>query len=319
MSTKEKVYSLLRHSNKPISGEFLAKELNLSRTAIWKAINSLKNEGHLIQGKPNEGYFILEESKEFNAEATLSHLNPNNRSHVVVYETIESTNTIAKQMAELNEPEWSLILSKNQTKGRGRFERAFYSPSGGLYMSFIIRPSIQLNDVNLITMNAAIAVYDAVKKYCHIDLGIKWVNDLFLDDKKVVGILTEAAIDFESKSFKYVVVGIGINLKLSKIPNDLKSIITDLNISDDFDKNLFVAEIINNFAINTTKSKLDIVSHYRSNSIVINREVFISGSYSGYAKVLEITDDGELIVETKQGEKIMLNSGEISLRRINHE
>ncbi len=319
MNTKEKVYQYLSNAEGPVSGETMAELLQLSRTAIWKAIKALQNEGHEILAKPKEGYSLLKKSINFNTQSIMNFLVSDIQSDVFVFESIDSTNTYAKKLAEANAKDWTLIIAKNQTAGRGRFERNFYSPTGGLYMSLIIHPEIKLEDINFITMNAALAVCSAVKKHVNVDLGIKWVNDLFLNDKKVVGILTEAAIDFESKTFKYVVVGIGVNLKLNAIPPELESLITDINIDENFDKNLLVAEIVNDFYKNLSKDKKVLVDEYRSKSIVLNEEVLISGNYNGQAKVLDITDEGELLVITQDKQELKLNSGEISLRRLSHE
>lgn len=319
MNTKEKVYQYLSDAVGPVSGENMAEKLHLSRTAVWKAIKALQNEGHEILAKPKEGYSLLKKSINFNTQSIINLLDSHIKSDVFVFDTIDSTNIYAKKIAEENAKDWTLIIAKNQSAGRGRFERNFYSPQGGLYMSFIIHPKIKLEDINLITMNVALAVCNAVKKYFNLDLGIKWVNDLFLNDKKVVGILTEAAIDFESKTFKYIVVGIGINLKLTDVPVELAELITDINVDDDFDKNLLVAEIVNSFYKNLSKNKKELAQEYRSKSIVLNEEVLIFGNYNGQAKVIDITDDGELLVITSDQQKLKLNSGEISLRRLNYE
>lgn len=319
MDTKEKIYTYLCNESKPVSGESMAKLCNISRTAVWKAIKALQNEGHEIHAKPKEGYFLSKKSTNLNKQSLLNTLDPEIQSDIFIFDSIDSTNTFAKKLADSNAKDWTLIIAKSQTGGRGRFERSFYSPTGGLYMSFIIHPTLNLSETNLITMNAAISVCDAVKKYFNLELGIKWVNDLFLQDKKVVGILTEAAIDFETKAFKYLIVGIGINLKLDFVPAELSHLITDLNVEESFDKNLLVTEILNNFHNNLSKTKTELARAYRLRSIVLNEEVSISGSFNGTAIVKEITDDGELIVITNNQEVLKLNSGEISLRRLRRE
>lgn len=317
MSTKEKVYTCLIESNLPLSGEIIAKKLNVSRTAIWKAINSLKSEGHLIQGKPSEGYFILQESQEFNKEAILRYLNEANRSKVMVYDTLESTNATAKKLAEEGGDEWTVVLSKSQTKGRGRFERDFYSPKGGCYCSFILRPTTSVQDTLRVTMLVAVAICKTVNELCNKQLDIKWVNDLFYHDKKVCGILTEASLNLETGSLNYLVIGFGINLKLNEIPNELTDVIADIDYQGD--KNLFVASIINKFQESLNLPMEDIVQFYREHNLLKDKTVLVRGGETGKAKVLDITTSGNLLVLFEDDRKRELTSGEVTLCKTKDE
>jgi BirA family transcriptional regulator, biotin operon repressor / biotin---[acetyl-CoA-carboxylase] ligase len=317
MNTKEKVYELLVESADPISGETIASELHVSRAAIWKAINSLKEDGHSIEGIPKKGYFLLKNSDEFNKEAILNFLNDSNKSKVIVLDTVDSTNTYAKKLAEEGCLEWTIVLSKSQIKGRGRFGRNFYSPKGGCYCSFVLKPVTSIQDTLRVTMITAIAICHVVEKLCSKRLNIKWVNDLYYNDKKVCGILTEASLNFETNLLNYLVIGFGINLNLDSIPSDLENIITDINYTGD--KNKFVAAIINEFNICLNLSMQDIVKEYRNRNLLLNKQVIVSGGESGEAKVLDITNEGNLLVRFNDNREVILVSGEVSLKEIENE
>lgn len=314
MKIKEQVYQALSTSGDYVSGEFLAQQVHVSRTAIWKAIHSLQDEGHLIETKRKVGYKLVMKSLDYNVNSIREQLLKPIRSQILVLDTIDSTNRVAKELAEAKAPDWTLVVAKQQTAGKGRFERSFFSPHGGLYCSLIVRPHMDGSTIHLITMNAAVALCIAVKECLHIDLDIKWVNDLFYQGKKVAGILTEASIDVETKTFRYLVVGIGINLKLNQIPKELNSLIIDLGVDDSFDKNKLIASIINNFYLNLSKPPTVLANEYRSRSMLLNKEVYVHGSETPCGIVQTITDQGELVVLTQDHQQIVLNSGEVSFR-----
>lgn len=319
MKIQQQVYQVLLKSDGFLSGEAMAQEFNVSRTAIWKAIHSLQQDGHEIESRRKEGYRLVSKSLDFNVNSIRDFLNESIDSDIHVMDCVDSTNTLAKKLADANAQEWTLVLAKQQTAGRGRFERSFYSPVGGMYFSFILRPHYNLSAIHLVTMNAAVAVCDAIAECLHVEVGIKWVNDIFLKGKKVGGILTEASIDAESRSFRYLVVGIGLNLKCDEIPNELKSIMCDLGINESFDKNRLVATIVNNFYTNLTESTTSLADKYRQRSIVINQEVYINNSDTPCGIVQTINDLGELVILTPDHQYCHLNSGEVSIRGFSNE
>ena len=214
MSTKSKLLEVLE-ANKGgyISGEELAAKLEVSRTAVWKAVKNLREEGYQIRAVTNKGYALEEENDILSSEGIRQWLH-HKGAEVEVWKEIPSTNQRLKQAAvEKKLPSGSFVAAESQNAGKGRRGRTFYSPKGsGLYLSVLLYPSKTAHESLEITAAAAVAVCRAVEKCCGVSLGIKWVNDLYLGEKKVCGILTEAVTDFETGDIEFVVVGIGLNL-----------------------------------------------------------------------------------------------------------
>ena len=216
MKVKEQILKILNENrNRPVSGEEMAGLCGCTRAAVWKAVESLRQDGYRIEAAGRQGYIFRRDTSKVTVEGLRLHLaHPN--VMVRVEEETDSTNLLAKKAAISEQaPHGSVFCAGAQSAGRGRKGRSFYSPPDcGLYFSVVIRPEGSLLENLRITAAAAAAVFRAVREECGICLGIKWVNDLFLNGRKVCGILTEAGTDFESQSLEYVVVGIGLNLFL---------------------------------------------------------------------------------------------------------
>ena len=190
-----------------ISGQQLAEALGVSRAAIHKAALALTAQGYALDSAPRRGY-RLAGGDPFCAEAVGEYPAP-----IYIYDTLESSNLTAKQLALAGAPHGTLVLAGQQKAGRGRLGRRFESPAGqGVYCSLLLRPALSAADAQTATIAAAVSVARAVKALCGLELGIKWVNDLYYQGKKVCGILTEAGTDIESGQVEWLVVGIGLNL-----------------------------------------------------------------------------------------------------------
>ena len=190
-----------------ISGQQLAEALGVSRAAIHKAALALTAQGYALDSAPRRGY-RLAGGDPFCAEAVGEYPAP-----IYLYDTLESSNLTAKQLALAGAPHGTLVLAGQQKAGRGRLDRRFESPAGkGVYCSLLLRPALSAADAQTATIAAAVSVARAVKALCGLELGIKWVNDLYYQGKKVCGILTEAGTDIESGQVEWLVVGIGLNL-----------------------------------------------------------------------------------------------------------
>ena len=190
-----------------ISGQQLAEALGVSRAAIHKAALALTAQGYALDSAPRRGY-RLAGGDPFCAEAVGEYPAP-----IYLYDTLESSNLTAKQLALAGAPHGTLVLAGQQKAGRGRLGRRFESPAGkGVYCSLLLRPALSAADAQTATIAAAVSVARAVKALCGLELGIKWVNDLYYQGKKVCGILTEAGTDIESGQVEWLVVGIGLNL-----------------------------------------------------------------------------------------------------------
>ena len=318
MSTTEKLLYLLENSTSHISGEQIANKLGLSRNAVWKAINALRNEGYIIDAVTNKGYTLSDKNTRFSKAGIEKYL----RYPLVlqIYETLNSTNDIAKQVAINGGLHGTVIIAREQTNGKGRLGRQFFSPKGGLYMSVILRPDISLSATTLITVAAAVAVSRAVDKICGVNTGIKWVNDIFLDGKKICGILTSGSIDIESNRLDYAVLGIGVNIYShpNGFPDEIKNIAGGIYKSEcNFDtQNKLIAEILNEFFdIYENLSSALFLSEYRERSIIIGKEVIcVSGDGEFPVTVKDIDDNAHLIVQKNDGETLTLTAGEVKIK-----
>ncbi|MCR4568325.1 MAG: HTH domain-containing protein [Pseudobutyrivibrio sp.] len=283
MSSKEKVLEFLE-SNKGTytSGEAMATSLSLSRTAIWKAINELRKDGYKIDAISNRGYMLGELTDILSAAGIISYLESDyqkiykGKDLIRIYDTVNSTNRVAKELAIAGGEHGSIIIANEQTDGKGRRDHSFYSPRGGLYMSILLKPaelskimSKHLNstkDTNsktnktefkkvltpdTITTFTGNAVCTAIENLTGIRPRLKPINDLFIGNKKICGILTEAGTEFETGDIQWIVVGIGINFDsdISTFPADIKKTATSLFSPGEatFTRNKLVAEIIMHF------------------------------------------------------------------------
>ena len=215
MSTKDTVLALFE-KNKGffISGERIAEELNISRTAVWKAVKKLQSEGYEINAVTNRGYCLDKESDVLTVRGIRSQLDENCKNlRPEVFVRVDSTNTKCIEKAEKGEPEGYVAIAGSQSAGRGRRGKAFFSPAeSGIYMSILFRPEgLTENQVLHFTTMAAAAVSEAIETVSGKKAEIKWVNDIFIDGKKVCGILSEASYGIQTGKLEYVIVGIGIN------------------------------------------------------------------------------------------------------------
>lgn len=323
MSVREEVKKLLEaNRDKSLSGQEIAEQIGVTRAAVWKAVNTLKQEGYRIEAVNNRGYRLMEESDILSPEGIKLELDEKYRNYKIdVYKTIDSTNQEVKRQALEGAGQGLVVLAEQQTMGKGRRGRSFYSPAGtGIYMSVLFRPSPeQSKDVVLVTTAASVAICRAIRKVLNEESQIKWVNDVYFRGKKVCGILTEAVSDFESGQIDTVVVGIGINYHVPEdgFPEEIRgiagSVCTDENM---IPRNSLVAAVLNElFAIYEKLSEREYMEDYRRWSNVIGKDVrFTSGDGWMDAKALDIDDNGGLLVQLDNGEKKTLRTGEITLR-----
>lgn len=322
MPTKKDVLSILENERERfVSGQELAETLKISRSAIWKAVKSLEEDGHKILAVTNKGYKLDKNSDIITEEGIRMHLPERLKEiPIIVLKTTDSTNTQAKKLALEKIPSGTIILAEEQTAGRGRLGKSFFSPYGsGLYMSIILRPDNNITDPQMITIAAALAVCRAIERLTDLKPKIKWVNDIYLDGKKICGILTEAVTDFESGSVESIVVGIGVDCTINEdmLPEELCGIVGSLGASE-LKRNQLAAEIAEDVIESFGKlGDLGIINEYRKRSMMFGREVSFEREGKRYfADVTSINDMGNLLVRLKTGESLVLNSGEVTLGRI---
>ena len=236
MNSKEKILAFLE-SNKDTytSGEAMATSLGLSRNAVWKAINELRKSGYEIDAVSNKGYRLATSTDIISKQGILSYLASDVidkcSEDIQIYDALESTNKTAKASAISGANHGTLIVAKSQTLGKGRRDHSFYSPTGGIYMSIILSPAeLPTLDKDVLTAYTGVSVCNAIKELCGIEPKIKPINDLFVNGKKICGILTESGIEFETGLVQWIVIGIGINFDsdISSFPAELQDIVDSL-------------------------------------------------------------------------------------------
>lgn len=310
MKSYQQVYNILVSERDYLSGEKIAESLNISRTAVWKAIQRLQQEGLIIDSIKNRGYKLIQGDLILPQEIE-------KRSPVVVQfkASTKSTQTDAKKAVEAGSAGDTLYLSTSQTAGRGRFHRPYFSPpQGGIYMSLHIKPNLPYDQLPAYTLLVAGAIYKAIKNLAMIDISIKWVNDIYLNQKKIAGILTEAVTSVETGLVTDVIIGVGINFSIPEFPEDLRGKAGSLfPTNTPITRNDLIAEIWRCFYETDHEELLHL---YKQHSLVLGKEVsFKQGEEILSGKATSISDKGELQIELANGKKIWLNSGEISLTK----
>ncbi len=321
MDVKQKVLSCLENNKgNSISGSKIAQEIGVTRSAVWKAIKSLQNNGYDISATTNKGYSLETKCDIVSAQSIKPYLK-NDFWDIETFKTIDSTNTYLKKLAQEGKKAGIVAISDEQTQGKGRMGRNFFSPSSkGIYMSILLRPKMALEQSLLVTTSMAVAVSRAIETVCEVETSIKWVNDIFIKNKKVCGILCEASVDFETGGLEYAVIGAGINVVTSKddFPDEIKDIATSIfgEKTDNAIRSKLIAEILNNFYVMLDDlDNASFLEEYRKKSFVIGKEVsVISGNTSFDAKAIRIDDMARLVVKLKNGEEKTLNSGEVSVK-----
>ncbi|MER0122488.1 bifunctional biotin--[acetyl-CoA-carboxylase] ligase/biotin operon repressor BirA [Streptococcus sp. ZJ93] len=308
MKTYENIYNLLWNAKDYVSGEELAQELGISRTSVWKGIQQLEKQGLVIQAKANRGYrleqgdLLLPED----IEKTLQ---------IPVYLTKNSTSTQldAKHGIERHDANPALYLADSQRQAQGRFGRPFFTAdTGGIYMTLHLCPQAPLQDLKPYTLLVAAAIVQAIEGLTGIQTEIKWVNDIYLNGKKIAGILTEAVSSIEAQVVTDMMIGVGLNFYLLDLPTELKEKATSLFLEKPtITRQQLITEI---WRIFFTTSEEDLLALYKEKSLVLGKQVTFSEHNQLYqGRAFEITDSGILQVELEDGSIKSLVSGEISL------
>ena len=320
--TKDAVLDLLRqNADTFVSGAEIGRQLSVSRTAVWKAIEQLKEDGYRIDSVPNKGYLLSSVSDVLSEEGIVRYLKDPHLP-IRVYSSITSTNTVLKAMAADGVPAPLALIAGEQTNGRGRMGRSFYSPSRtGLYMSLLLRPGIAAADVTGITACAAVAVAQTIEQLSGQEAAIKWVNDVYVQGKKVCGILTEASIDCETGVIHYLIIGIGINTALPEndFPEELQAIAGAAFVGDpvpDLRCRLAAGVLDRLMAFSDDLTDERIFTEYKKRLLVLGRPINILavGKDPEPATVLDLERDYALLVRCEDGSIRRLNSGEVSVR-----
>jgi len=325
LNTKDRILTMLTsRKGRFVSGEKISEELGISRTAVWKHILKLKEEGHNIRSINRLGYQLVNSGDIYDRSTIISKLNTKLLGrNLYFFDTIDSTNNELKRMAANGASEGTVVVSACQTGGRGRRGRQWQSDADvGIYMSVLLRPELSPSAVQSITLLASGAVCKALEKYVPDKLGIKWPNDILINNRKVCGILTE--MTSEPDKVQAIILGIGLNVwnKEEDFKDGLDKTATSLCLNTDreLSRSLLVADILRELEDlylgfvekGKTSEFMDI---WRSFSITIGRDIIVyQGDNKWRAKALDVLDDGRLLVETPDGKRLTILSGEISIR-----
>lgn len=317
---------MLKEADDHISGQQLCEQFQVSRTAVWKVVNQLKEEGYQVEAVRNKGYRIIESPDVLTREELSVQIGDATRwagQEIVCFTETDSTNVRARKLGENGAAHGTLVVAEQQTAGRGRRGRGWESPAGSsIYMSLLLRPEFLPNKAPMLTIVMAYSVATALREQTGLDFRIKWPNDIVLNGKKVVGILTEMSTEIEY--INHVVIGVGINVNTEAFPEEICATATSIRRESGktWRRAELIAAILRQFEVQYERFvKEEDLAYLREayDAILVNcnREVRILGEKDGYRAVaLGIDDQGELLVRKEDGTVTSVYAGEVSVRGI---
>jgi len=320
MATKDQILSLLLSCRGSyLSGEELAQSLGVSRAAVWKGVKALKEAGFPIKAQQNRGYRLETGLDILSSPGILGLLDSGLPYKIDLRPSVTSTNALLREQAAQGAAEGTVLVSGSQSQGRGRLGRSFFSPADtGVYLSVLLRPGFETPaDAARLTTMAALAACEAVSEIAGRQAQIKWVNDVFLDGRKVAGILTEASVSLEDGSLDYVVLGVGFNLyaPAGGFPPEIAGTAgTILPAPLDNGKNALTAAFLNRFWA-LYQDPMGYEERYRQRCLVLGRDIWvITPRGQQPAKALDLDRRCGLIVEYPDGTRQTLKAGEVRIR-----
>jgi len=319
---KTKILKVLRNSDKYISGQSICDELGISRTAVWKYMNQLKEDGYGIEATQNKGYNITK-YPDVLTEVELGSLFETEffGNKIYFYDEIDSTNNEAKKKAEDGAKQGTLVIAECQNGGRGRRGKKWISPSGsGIWMSFVLKPTIHPYGASMITLVAALSVVSALKNIKGFECNIKWPNDIVANGKKICGILTEMSSELDAVN--YVIIGIGININSTEFDEEISDIASSVFLETGLTikRSQVVADFAKYFEkyysiFMQTQDMRGLIDEYNGLLVNVGREVKINNINSQFiGNAIGINDKGELLVKKQDGSVEKVIAGEVSVR-----
>ncbi|WP_342414667.1 biotin--[acetyl-CoA-carboxylase] ligase [Paenibacillus sp. FSL R10-2782] len=325
MNNHERLLGILEEGlSDYVSGEEISRRLSVSRTAVWKQINKLRELGYNIEASSRKGYRIVSRPDRLEVSKLAYMLNTQSfGQRIVVLDSTVSTQQDAMRLAEEGAPQGTVVLAEEQTAGRGRLGRKWFSPRGkGVWMSIVLRPNQPLGFTPQLTLLTGVAVCRAIRRLTGVEVGIKWPNDLLVHGRKVCGILLESST--EDQRVRYCIAGIGIdvNLNTEDYPEELSQVGTSLRIEAGraIDRTALIAAVLEEMeqlcALYADQGFQPVAMLWEVLSVTMNRFV---RAHTGQGKAVEGTavgldPSGALVVETEQGERIQVVSGDVQLQ-----
>lgn len=319
-----RILELLRRQEGFLSGEDIGRELSITRAAVWKGIKKLREEGYEIEAVTNRGYRLTNPETMYNKRELEQGLKTKTMGQsIYFYEETDTTNNRARELALEGAPEGTLVVAEKQTAGRGRRGKVWESPLGtGIWMSLVLRPQIMPAEASVLTLLCGLATAEAIEAETGLSAGIKWPNDILINGKKAVGILTE--MDCEMSEVHFVIPGIGINVNTASFPPEIADIATSLYLEcgKTVSRRRLVHKVLERLEEHyetflQTGSFTAMLEDYRKHCITLGKEVHVLGREPFFAEALDITPEGELLVRrADNGKEEVVFSGEVSIRGV---
>ena len=319
-----RILELLRRQEGFLSGEDIGRELSITRAAVWKGIKKLREEGYEIEAVTNRGYRLTNPETMYNKRELEQGLKTKTMGQsIYFYEETDTTNNRARELALEGAPEGTLVVAEKQTAGRGRRGKVWESPLGtGIWMSLVLRPQIMPAEASVLTLLCGLATAEAIEAETGLSAGIKWPNDILINGKKAVGILTE--MDCEMSKVHFVIPGIGINVNTASFPPEIADIATSLYLEcgKTVSRRRLVHKVLERLEEHyetflRTGSFTAMLEDYRKHCITLGKEVHVLGREPFFAEALDITPEGELLVRrADNGKEEVVFSGEVSIRGV---
>lgn len=319
-----RILELLRRQEGFLSGEDIGRELSITRAAVWKGIKKLREEGYEIEAVTNRGYRLTNPETMYNKRELEQGLKTKTMGQTIYfYEETDTTNNRARELALEGASEGTLVVAEKQTAGRGRRGKVWESPLGtGIWMSLVLRPQIAPAEASVLTLLCGLATAEAIEAETGLSAGIKWPNDILINGKKAVGILTE--MDCEMSEVHFVIPGIGINVNTASFPPEIAEIATSLYLEcgKTVSRRRLVHRVLERLEEHyetflRTGSFDAMLEDYRKHCITLGKEVHVLGREPFFAEALDITPEGELLVRrADNGKEEVVFSGEVSIRGV---
>lgn len=319
-----RILELLRRQEGFLSGEDIGRELSITRAAVWKGIKKLREEGYEIEAVTNRGYRLTNPETMYNKRELEQGLKTKTMGQTIYfYEETDTTNNRARELALEGASEGTLVVAEKQTAGRGRRGKVWESPLGtGIWMSLVLRPQIAPAEASVLTLLCGLATAEAIEAETGLSAGIKWPNDILINGKKAVGILTE--MDCEMSEVHFVIPGIGINVNTASFPPEIADIATSLYLEcgKTVSRRRLVHKVLERLEEHyetflRTGSFAAMLEDYRKHCITLGKEVHVLGREPFFAEALDITPEGELLVRrADNGKEEVVFSGEVSIRGV---
>lgn len=326
MSTKTKLLDLMKKQDGQwLSGEGLSRQLAVSRAAIWKHIHNLRDEGYIIDSSTRKGYLLRESADRLAADEIGSGWTSGifGAEKIIHHDVTDSTNRRAMALAAGGAPEGTLVVAETQTGGRGRRGRVWFSPAGdNIYASVILRPTIPPGQAPRITLMAAVALAEALRKQTELPARIKWPNDILISGKKIAGILTEISTDMDRVDYVVIGLGVNVNTRAADLPSDIARLATSVRIAGGrrVSRAALLRSILESIDACYAQFQVEgfspIMDRWRRHNNVIGQRVTVDMLGTRHTGVVEnVDDDGVLILRTDDGGLKRIFSGDVTRLR----